>query len=137
MRSELDAYVGATAFEALARAYLKSKPLPFEPEQIGSHWGRTAQADVVAVSHASQDILIGECKWTREKVGVEAVRKLMDHTAPAVLGDLTDNGRDWMLQLAFFSRSGFTHGAQQALDRAGATAVDLAGLVEGLKPECA
>ena len=136
VRRELDAFVGATAFEDLARDWLASqaasRTLPFAPEQIGSHWSRRVQADVVATRAASRDVLIGECKWTTAKVGLQAVRRFLDETVPLVLQDLPGQGQGWRVHYAYFARSGFTRAAADLLRRRDALRVDLKTLSRGL-----
>src|SRR5262249_41154995 len=70
IQQALRAFIGQTAFEDLARAWVlaqgQANTLPFAPELVGSHWSRHVQADVVAISWRQRAILIGECKWGTE-----------------------------------------------------------------------
>ena len=54
IQQDLRAFIGQTAFEDLARAWVlaQGQPdrLPFAPEVIGSHRSRQVQTDVVAVN---------------------------------------------------------------------------------------
>ncbi len=67
LQSGLRAFVGQTAWEELAPQWVREQgyagALPFVPEVIGSHWSRSVQADVVAISWAERAIVIGECTW--------------------------------------------------------------------------
>lgn len=58
--------------------------LPFVPEVIGSHWSRSEQADVVAVNWRERAILIGECKWSTDRVDRQIVRDLLDYQVGGV-----------------------------------------------------
>ncbi|MFO0762328.1 MAG: ATP-binding protein [Byssovorax sp.] len=135
----LNAFVGATAFEDLARQWLVRKgragELPFKPDAVGSHWGAKVQADVVAICARSRDILIGECKWTVAPVDEQDIRKLVEETAPRVLQDLPGGGAGWVVHHAAFARSGFTRGARAAMKKRGGILIGLDQLDEALSEE--
>ena len=61
VRANLRAFVGATAFEDLARQWVWAQgqmgQLPFIPEAIGSHWSSRVQVDVAALNWQTHDIL--------------------------------------------------------------------------------
>ena len=123
------AFVGATAFEDLARQWIAQRgaagELPFEPVAVGSHWSRRAQADIVAIAPATQDILIGECKWTSGKMDEQDIKKLMEITGPLVLEDLPGRGAGWTAHYAAFSRAGFTARAMNRMRKSRGRLVDL------------
>jgi len=139
IRGELEAFVGATAFEDLAQRWVRARSaageLPSRAGQVGAHWSRKVQADVVAVDHEGRNLLVGECRWRSGKVGLPAVRKLVEETIPAVLADLGGDPGRWLVTPAFFCRSGFTGGAEGELRRRGGVAVDLEQLEAGLRAE--
>jgi AAA+ ATPase superfamily predicted ATPase len=124
----LRAFVGATAWEELARQWVLAQAhkdtLGFAPERIGSHWSRTVQADVIAINWKERTILIGECKWGAERVDKQTVRTLLEHTIPLVLADLPDKGDAWRSIPAFFARAGVTPAARTAIQRYGGRLVD-------------
>jgi AAA+ ATPase superfamily predicted ATPase len=64
IREGLRPFVGLTAFEELSRQWLaeqgRAGSLPFEPQEVGSHWSRRVQVDVVAVDWRGRVILLGE-----------------------------------------------------------------------------
>ncbi len=115
----LRAFVGATAWEELARQWVlvqaRAGRFGFAPEQIGSHWSRTVQADVVAISWKERTILIGECKWGVDRVDKQTIRNLLDHTIPLVLADLIDKGKGWRVIPVLFARTGATPAAHAEL----------------------
>lgn len=129
IQHDLRAFIGQTAFEDLARAWVlaqgQANALPFAPELVGSHWSRRVQADVVAISWRQRAILVGECKWGTERVDRQIVRDLIEVKAPLVLRDLPDQGRDWAVTYACFGRAGFTPAAQQLMDQHQGICVDL------------
>ena len=69
---ELDAFVGATAFEDLAHRWIETADgrdaLGFEPDHVGRDWDPKGQADLVAPSFRHRQVAIGECKWTTTQV---------------------------------------------------------------------
>jgi AAA+ ATPase superfamily predicted ATPase len=83
MSDQFRAFVGETAFEELARAWVLAEArtgrLPFMPERVGSHWSTSAQIDVVAVNWREKQLLLGECKWGVDAVSRTIVRELAVH----------------------------------------------------------
>jgi hypothetical protein len=128
IREGLRAFVGGTAFEELSRQWVAEQGrvgrLPFEVRDVGCHWSRRAQVDVVAVNWTDHTILLGEAKWVARKVGRAVVRELVDK-APKVLADLPGEGAGWGVQYAFFARAGFTAAARAEAAAAGALLVDV------------
>jgi AAA+ ATPase superfamily predicted ATPase len=125
VRKNLRSFVGATAFEELARQWVRTQKLPFVPDAVGSHWNNRVQVDVAAINWQSRDILLGECKWGAEPVSREVVRELVTVKAPLALKDLPDEGRGWKTHFMLFSRSGFTPAAAEEMQRHGGLLVDL------------
>ena len=136
IRAGLPSFVGATAFEELARAWVakagREGRLPFRPERVGAHWSRAVQVDVIAADHDKKNVVVGECKWGADPVEASAVRKLLDRTTPKLLRELPDAGDGWLTTTVFFARGGFTRGALQALEAVGGRAVPLEELASGL-----
>jgi uncharacterized protein len=132
LQQGLRAFVGQTAWEELARQWVREQGyaggLPLVPEAIGSHWSRKVQADVVAISWAERAILIGECKWGDAAVDRQTVRDLLERTVPLTLADLPNGGTGWQVYPALFARAGATRAAGAALEAAGGMLVDLARL---------
>ena len=129
IREGLRAFVGQTAFEELSRQWLieqgQAGRLPFEPEEVGSHWSRQVQVDAVAVNWRRRSILLGECKWGTDQVGQDVVREMIERKAPLVLQVLPAAGEGWTVQYAFFARAGFTEAARSLARTHGALLVDL------------
>lgn len=129
IQAGLRAFVGQTAWEELAHTWVFRQGvkgrLSFRPEVIGSHWGRTVQADVVAVSWRERVILIGECKWGTERVNRQTVRQLLEHTLPKTVAALPDQGQGWRAIPALFTRAGAASDAEALLHEHGGLLVDL------------
>ena len=122
------AFVGTHTFEELCREWIYGAAelgqLPFLPQQVGSHWGKTEQIDVVAINWDAGAVLYGECKWKRESaLTLGEVEKLIERAAQIDL--TTHSGRPLAKYYVFFSRSGFTEPAQNAANAVGAILVDL------------
>ena len=131
IRQELRAFVGATAFEELARQWVVAEGaagrLPLRPEIVGAHWSRKVQADVVAVDWSSRQLLLGECKWGDGRVDRQTVRELIDGKRPLLRRELED-GDEWQFHYALFSRAGLTPAAAAELRAHDGLDVDLARL---------
>jgi uncharacterized protein len=129
LQSGLRAFVGQTAWEELARQWVRERgyagALPFVPEVIGSHWSRQVQVDVVAINWAEKAILVGECKWGTDAVNKQTVRDLLDRTVPLTVADLPESGAGWKVTPALFARVGATPAARKTLEEAGGMVVDL------------
>lgn len=130
INEQLASYVGMTAFEELARQWTLQQArrgrLPFLPELVGSHWSTKAQVDVVAIDWREKAILLGECKWHQDAVGVNVLRELVAKTALVVPPG------DWKVYYALFARSGFSQAASHEAAQLNAQLVDLNRLVEDL-----
>jgi hypothetical protein len=128
IREGLRAFVGLTAFEELSRQWVdeqgRAAKLPFEVQEVGSHWSREVQVDVVAVNWAERATLLGECKWGASAVDRRTVRELIEAKTPKVLKQLPDAGAGWRVFYAFFARAGFTDAARGAGEAVGARLVD-------------
>ena len=137
IREGLRAFVGMTAFEELSRQWVtgqgRAGKLPLAIQEVGSHWSRAVQVDVVAVNWAERAILLGECKWGTDAVDRTVVRELLEAKTAKVLKDLPEEGAGWRVHHAFFARAGFTEAAQAEARSAGAQLVDLATLDAGLR----
>lgn len=121
VRRNLRAFVGATAFEELARNWVgmqgKAGLLPFMPDSIGSHWSSRVQVDMVALNWQTRDILLGECKWSADRVDKQIVRELIERKTPLVLRDLPDQGEGWKVHYVLFARKGFTLAAGTEMNK--------------------
>lgn len=109
LRQNFSAYVGKNVFEKICREWLALQAdkglLHFTPERIGAYWDKSVQIDFVAVNHHDQIIMAGECKWTNKPLAAEEMHSLEEKTK------YLKSKYDYSIQLAFFSRSGFTPAA--------------------------
>jgi AAA+ ATPase superfamily predicted ATPase len=139
IREGLRPFVGMTAFEELSRQWVSEQGqagrLPFGPEEVGSHWSRRVQVDVVAVDWREREVLLGECKWGADKVRRSVIRELVETKTPEVLKDLPGDGEEWKVYYAFFARAGFTDAACTEAEAVGALLVELERLDADLRRE--
>lgn len=137
IREGLRAFVGLTAFEELSRQWVtemgRTGKLPFAIQEVGSHWSRDVQVDVVGVNWAERAILLGECKWGADAVDRATVRDLIETKAPKVLKELPGGGAGWRVWYALFARSDFTDAARAEAGRMEAWLVNAAMLDAELK----
>lgn len=136
IRQGLRAFVGATAWEELARQWVDAavKPARFGmlPQTIGSHWSRHVQVDVVAVNWQTRDLLLGECRWTEDAVDRATVRELIVTKTPLVLRDMAVDPEKWNVRFAIFARRGATAAAREELVLHNGILIDLPELYSDL-----
>ena len=122
---QLRSFIGTYAFEELCREWVlaqaRTGALPFMPEYVGSHWSPEAQIDVVAINWRQHEILLGEAKWTGDRLRRSIVRNLIEKTDLV----MPEVGESWKVHYAFFSRSGFTEAAAAEAEKHQAILVDL------------
>jgi AAA+ ATPase superfamily predicted ATPase len=138
IREGLRPFVGLTAFEELSRHWVaeqgRAGRLPFEPQDVGSHWSRRVQVDVVAVNWQERAVLLGECKWGTDRVRRNVIRNLLEEKSRRLLQDLADAiGEGWAVHCVFFARAGFTDAARSLAQDHGALLIDLDGLDRDLQ----
>lgn len=131
----LRAFVGQTAFEEICRTWVIEQAvaghLPFLPDVVGRHWSADCEIDFVAIHWTQRKILLGECKWGANDVGVDVVRSLIEERGPRALQRLP--GEDWEVLYLFFARVGFTDPARHYAQAAGARLLTLEEIDADLK----
>lgn len=117
IRPDLDHFV-ATAFEEAAQAFIaklaQTGRLTFLPERIGGWWNRDTEIDVLAISQSERAVLVGECKWSVNPVGINVLEDLKQKA-----GVLIQNNVFQKVQFALFSRSGFTPALEEQANTEG------------------
>ena len=115
----------SVAFEDACREFLSERnrrgKLPAVYDRIGSWWRHDNEIDVVAVADEGA-LLLGECKWTVKPAGLDVLGKLTAKTA-AVQADLKRPAR--RVDLAIFSRAGFTRELTKEAKKLGVLLVDV------------
>ena len=75
VKAEWNQYV-SVAFEELCRNIVPYY-CPFVPIKVGGWWDKNEEVDICAINEETKEILLGECKWTESKVGVELYSDLL------------------------------------------------------------
>lgn len=136
IRRELRPFV-AIGFEQLCQEWVHVQghqgKLSFDPEQIGSHWSRRVQIDIVAIDFAQKQILLGECKWQEDSARLSVVRELVEVKTAKLFLDLGWDKDDWQISYAFFSRNRFTEPAAEYGSSHNILLIDLESLADGLQ----
>ena len=129
----LNSFVGSTAFEELSRQWVlhqsKQGNMFVRFEQIGQHWSKNVQIDVVGINWDHKALLLGECKWENNPLSVRVVKQLIEEKTPRILKDLDIDQSEWRVRYAFFSKKGFTAPAVKMAESINAHLVSLDQLV--------
>lgn len=114
----LSTFVGKPAFEDICLQHMRrlslKQMLPFTPTEFGRWWGNDPKArtetdvDLVLADTRTGQIIIGECKWTNEKVSRRDIEMLLgkSHLFPAY------SDRHYY----YFSKSGYSESALQLVE---------------------
>lgn len=131
----------ASTFEEVCRDWVlkqaQAGALPFAPDNVGSHWSRDVQVDVVAIAWREKQVLLGECKWGDRPLDRAVVTELVEGKTPQVLRGLPDKGVGWTVHYAFFARSDFTAAARTEAARVQARLLNLEQLESDLAKKAA
>lgn len=92
----------AFCFEQLCRFYVQKNATRYNCLKVGRQWSGKYEIDVAGVDADLQLILVGECKWSRKKVGLSVYRQLQ----AKVIENRLPIARSCKYLL--FSRAGFT-----------------------------
>jgi AAA+ ATPase superfamily predicted ATPase len=99
-------FIGMYTWEELCREWLLrasgKEIIPFMPDHIGSIWNKDAQIDVAGVNFMEKTLILGECKWTKQLVGVRVLQDLVYKTEKV----LPPQG-NWTVFFLGFSRQGW------------------------------
>ncbi|MDY0002248.1 MAG: ATP-binding protein [Polyangia bacterium] len=124
----LDQHV-SLAFEEVCGQHLwdlnRRGELPAHYDRIGGWWRGDAEVDLLAVSD-SGSLLLGECKWSINPVGIDVLETL-DRRQRAITADLPQSpGRQ--VHHALWSRAGFTAELRRRASDTGVLLFDLEDL---------
>lgn len=75
VKAEWNQYV-SVAFEEICRN-ITPYYCPFVPIKVGGWWDKNEEIDICAINPETKEILLGECKWTESKIGVEVYSELV------------------------------------------------------------
>jgi len=106
IEGSLSAYMGIV-FEEICKQYIieqaKVNATPLLPGKIGRWWGNNpkekCQEEIDILSYRKDDALFGECKWTKDPVGMDVLENLKRRS------ELFPYKNNWFW---LFSKTGFT-----------------------------
>ena len=126
IKDNLNAYIAKT-FERIVHELLMLysgraiKGLEIDFEQIGSWWDRKAnEIDIMAYSRKKEPVLLGEIKWTNDKVDTDL---LDDLTKKAKLVNFKGEYR-----LMLVSKNGFTKRCIEKMEQMNCVYLDLSDI---------
>ncbi len=129
VRPNLD-HFAARAFEEAAQEFIASLArkgrLSFLPERIGSWWERGVEIDVLVISRAEKQALVGECKWSTNLVGIDVLDELKQKAKA-----LAKEDESTQIHYALFARSGFTPALEKRANEEGVLLFSVDQMIQG------
>lgn len=108
----LPQFIEANTWQELSRTWLLEASangvLPVPVENVGSEWKRNFMVDVVGLDNKSKSIVLGDCFWREEPVGLESIQDLVRKTSSAL-----PDSSEWNVYYIIFSASGWTTEAEE------------------------
>ena len=101
LRPLIEAHI-AHCYEKLCRDYVGYRSDAYGCVRVGRQWGKNYEIDVAGVNLRNELVVVGECKWSRRKVGMSVLKKLKKK--------ITDNNLPVSPNCRYllFSKSGFS-----------------------------
>jgi hypothetical protein len=93
----------SSTFEDVCRQAVRTPAFPVACSRVGRWWDDELEVDVAGVNEHTGTLLLGECKWTTDRVGTSLLESL-ERTEPEVRW----HGSDRSIVYALFSKRGFT-----------------------------
>lgn len=103
--SKIEGQVGklmAECYEEVCRQWIRERALEFHAVSVGRQWASAYEIDAAAIDANFQLTVVGECKWSDNKIGVSILREIEEKLASNSL-PVAENCR-----FVIFSKSGFT-----------------------------
>ncbi|TAF74539.1 MAG: ATP-binding protein [Bacteroidetes bacterium] len=121
VKVEWNQYV-SVAFEEICRN-ITPYYCPFVPIKVGGWWDKNEEIDICAINPETKEILLGECKWTESKIGVEVYSEL---TRKAKLVDWNTNNRKEYFMIC--AKNGFSNSLLElAKEQSNIVLIDFSG----------
>lgn len=98
-------------FEDICRDAVSASGVPVPCTRVGRWWYDGAEIDVVGVDEDTETLLLGECKWTENAVGIDLLADL-ESLEPAVRW----HGTDRSVVYALFAKAGFSQDLRTAAE---------------------
>ncbi len=104
-------YIGAHTWEEICREWtLRASNrgiLPLYPDRVESDWGKDYQVDVVGINSMKKNLILGECKWIKERGKAAILQELVEKKAIKVV----PTAGNWQVFFLGFSREGWNEAA--------------------------
>lgn len=114
-------------FEDVCQQAVRTPAFPVDCSRVGRWWYDEMEVDVAGVNEHANTLLLGECKWTADPVGIDVLSDL-----ETITPDVRWHGTDRTVVYALFAKAGFTTELTTAADQRDDvhlfTAADVVGL---------
>ncbi len=104
-------YIGAYTWEEICREWTirasNRGVLPLYPDHVESDWGKDYQVDVVGINTMKKHLILGECKWIKERGKAVILQELVEKKAAKVVPP----SGNWQVYYLGFSREGWNENA--------------------------
>jgi AAA+ ATPase superfamily predicted ATPase len=100
----------AECYEEVCRQWVRERALDFDAAHVGRQWSSAYEIDVAAVNTNYELTVVGECKWSENKMGISVLRELEEKVISHNLS-LAKNCR-----YILFGKAGFTSDLQEFAD---------------------
>jgi hypothetical protein len=113
IQETLPEFIGDNTWQELCREWVlrasAQGKLPLPIEDVGSEWTKNHTIDVVGISEAENNLVLGDCYWREDPVGPEVIEELMQKTSIMV----PKTNQIWSVYYVMFSASGWTAEARE------------------------
>jgi AAA+ ATPase superfamily predicted ATPase len=104
-------YIGTYTWEEICREWTirasNRGALPLYPDYVESDWGKDYQVDVVGINTMKKHLVLGECKWLKERGKAAILEELVEKKASRVV----PTSGNWQVYFLGFSREGWNENA--------------------------
>lgn len=100
----------AECYEEVCRQWVRERALDFDAAHVGRQWSSAYEIDVAAVNTNYELTVVGECKWSENKMGISVLQELEEKVISHNLS-LAENCR-----YILFGKAGFTSDLQEFAD---------------------
>jgi len=111
IEADLPQFIETNTWRELCRRWLlevsNKEILPLPVENVGSEWKSDFMIDVVGIDNDSKSLILGDCFWREEPIGVKSVEQLVRKTS-TILPD----HEGWTVYYIVFSATGWTAKAE-------------------------
>jgi hypothetical protein len=97
----------AECYEEVCRQWIRERALEFHAARVGRQWSSAYEIDVAAINAKFELTVVGECKWSENKMGISIFRELEEKVIKHNLPMAED------CHFVLFSKSGFTSDLEQ------------------------